>query len=270
MRRAVLLLAPLLAACDTYHFLAGTIHEDARRPQKAIAHYEKFLSSRPKDPRACEVRLRAGEIYRRVFDRCGEARLHYEAAARDFPKMPQCAERGRDLLLSCPDYFPLDSGRTWVFVDSASQGRAMRLEWEARPSSGAAGTVSEALFAGDRRLSAKRQGYLKRDWAVWRVDGAEETPILRYPYTTGMSWSHETGRGRDKRRLEFLVVADDAEVSVAAGRFTDCLKVRERDSRFPRSWKYDYYCPGVGRVKTTVGGSDYENPNAELLRFGKM
>jgi hypothetical protein len=32
-------------------------------------------------------------------------------------------------------------------------------------------------------------------------------------------------------------------------------------------WRFDYYAPGVGRVKTTLGGPGYENPNAELSRY---
>ena len=126
--------------CDTYHYIAGTWHEDARRPLQAVRHYEKFLVDRPLDPRACEVRLRAAEIYR-GFGLCDQARRNWETAVRDFPNMRECAERAKIRLLSCPDYFPLDAGRTWVYVDSASGGRAMRLEWEVRGSFGAAGAA---------------------------------------------------------------------------------------------------------------------------------
>lgn len=269
-RLLVVAAALALSACDTYHFLAGTMHEDARRPAKALRHYEAFLAGRPKDPRACEVRLRAAELYRRVLGRCGEARAHYEAAARDFPKMTACVERATNGLLSCPDMFPLEAGRTWVFVDSASQGRAMRLELEARPAKDAAGAIMESLFAGDRRISTKTSGYDKRDWAVWRLEGAAREPILRYPYTPGLEWTYDSGPGKERRRVEYLIVADDAVVKTAAGEFRDCVKVREKDLRYPKAWKYEYYCPGVGRVKTSVGGPGGENPNAELLRYGKL
>src|SRR5258708_2310767 len=88
-------LALSISGCDTYHYLAGTMREDARKPTLALRHYEKFLKDRPRDPRACEIRLRAAEIYRTVFERCGESRRHYEAAARDFPKQGECVERAR-------------------------------------------------------------------------------------------------------------------------------------------------------------------------------
>lgn len=265
-RIAVLAAAALLSGCDTYHYIAGTFHEDSRRPVQAMKHYERFLASRPKDPRACEVRLRAAELYRTFFGRCEEARAHYEAAARDFPKQPVCLERAKTGLLLCPDYFPTDAGRTWVYVDSASGGKAMRLEWEARTSSGPVGSIQSALYAGDRRIQAKTEYYTKADWAIWRVDKDGREAILRYPYNEAMAWSAKRG----KTKVEYLVVSGSMTVKAAAGTFTACLKIRETDSAFKNSWRYDYYCPDVGRVKTTIGGPGFENPNTELLRFGRI
>ena len=269
MRRraaALLLAAAGLAGCDTYHFVAGTWQEDARKPAAALKHYEKFLSDRRLDPRSCEIRLRAAEIYR-GFGRCGEARMHWEAAVRDFPRSGACAERAKASLLSCPDYFPLDRGRTWVYVDSESRGAAMRLEWEVRRSSGSeSGLIQTVIFAGNRRNREGLESYEKRDWAVWRTDAKPPEPFLRYPFGSDQSWSGKRGRAS----VDWLVVSTTATAKVAAGEFKDCLKVRELDRRYPKTWRYDYYCPDVGRVKTTIGGRGYENPNTELLRYGKM
>ena len=268
MRRLsfVLLAAVSLAGCDTYHFLSGTVHEDARRPIKAIKHYEAFLASRPKDPRSCEVRLRAAELYRTFFFRCSDARRHYEAAARDFPHMTACVDLAKVGLLNCPDYFPLELNRTWVYVDSDSKGKSMRLDWQLMKSSGAAGgVITTALFAGNKRIREAREIYRKEDWAVWRTDGPRPEPILRYPYAEGQAW-----RIRGAMAKEWTVVASSVAVKVAAGSFSECLKVKENDLRYKGSWRFDYYCPGVGRVKTTVGGPGFENPNTELSRFDKM
>ncbi len=263
MRALLVGAALLLSGCDTYHYLAGTLHEDAGRPARALPHYEKFIARRPKDPRSCEMRLRAAELYRLTFGRCGEARVHYEAAARDFASIPVCAERAKNGLLSCPDYFPLDPGRSWVFVDSASKGRAMRQEWTVSASSGTGGVISTTLFAGNKSIRSDRETYVKRDWAVWRVDGKNAEALLRYPYTLGQSWTVMRG----KTKLVYEVEAEGLTVAVAAGEFKDVIKVRETDSRFPHTWRYDYYAPGVGRIKTTLGGKGYENPNAELSRY---
>lgn len=263
MRALPVAAALLLSGCDTYHYLAGTIHEDARRPARALVHYEAFIARRPRDPRTCEMRLRAAELYRLTFGRCAEARAHYEAAARDFASVAPCVERAKTGLLACPDYFPLDAGRTWVFVDSESQGRAMRQEWAVRESSGAAGVIQTALYAGDKRIRTSRETYAKRDWAVWRIEGRQAEALLRYPYSRGQAWT----AARGKVKLSYEVVSDDEVVQTAAGEFRGVLKVREIDSRFPRVWRYDFYAPGVGRVKTTLGGKGYENPNSELLRY---
>ncbi len=262
----VALAAALFAGCDTYHYIAGTLFEDSRRPVQAMKQYEKFLASRPTDPRACEVRLRAAELYRTFFGRCQEARVHYEAAARDFPDQKICRERAQSGLLRCPDFFPTDPGRTWIYVDSASGGKAMRLEWEARASSGTSGTILSALYAGDKRIQTKTEYFSKADWAVWRVDKDGREAILRYPYNEAMTWSSR----RAKSTVEYLVVSASTTVRLIGGAYTGCLKIRERDSAFKNSWRYDYYCPGVGRVKTTIGGPGFENPNTELLRFGKI
>lgn len=263
---AAVLLLSALSGCDTYHFVAGTWQEDARKPVQALKHYEKFLADRPKDPRACEVRLRAAEIYR-GFGRCGEARMHWETAVRDFPRSGVCAERAKISLLSCPDYFPLDLGRTWVYVDSESRGKAMRLDWEVRrATAAAAGAIQTTLYAGNRRNREAYETYEKREWAVWRTDAKPAEPFLRYPFGQDQSWSAKRGNAT----VDWLVISTTATVKIAAGEFKDCLKVRELDRRYPKNWRFDYYCPGVGRVKTTIGGRGYENPNTELLRFDKM
>lgn len=271
MRRASILFVLLALAatgCDTYHYLLGTWQEDTRKPVQALKHYEAFLKDRPRDPRSCEVRLRAAEIYR-GFGRCGEARVHLEAAARDFPGMKECVSRAKLGLLSCPDYFPLDLGRTWVYVDSASKGRAMRLDWEVRrATASSSGSVLTVLYAGNRRIREAPETYAKRDWALWRTDLTPPEPFLRFPFSQDQKWSAK--RGKEKTRVDWLVISATATLKTFAGTFSDCLKVRENDRRYPRTWRYDYYCPGVGRVKTTVGGPGFENPNTELLRFDKM
>lgn len=255
----------VLSGCDTYHFLLGTWQDDTRKPVSALKHYEAFLDARPKDPRACQVRLRAATIYR-DWGRCGEARRHLEAAARDFSGMKECADIAKLALLSCPDYFPLDKGRTWVYVDSASGGKAMRLDWEVRRSSASAGSIQTALFAGNHRIREATESYEKRDWGLWRTDAKPAEPFLRYPFGQDQAWEGKRGTAT----IDWLIVSTTATVKVAAGTFRDCLKVRERDHRFPQTWRFDYYCPDAGRVKTTVGGKGYENPNTELLRFDKM
>jgi hypothetical protein len=246
--------------------MSGSWFESARQPVQAIKHYEAFLSASPKDERACDVRLRISRIYRR-FSRCDEVRRHLESAARDFPDNKSCARSAQLALMSCPDFFPLDQGRTWIYVDSDSQGRAMRLNWQIIQSTGSeGGTIQTALYAGERQIRQAVENYEKKDWSVWRLSEGGSEPILRYPYTEGRSWRGKRGASN----VEWTVVSTGTKVHTFAGDFEDCLKAREHDLQFKNTWRYDYYCPSIGRVKTTVGGPGYENPNTELLRFGKI
>lgn len=264
MRWLWLPLVLALAACDSWRYHEGRFDEGLERYPQALAAYERFLAGAPGDPRAAEVHIRAADLYAEKFQRCVEARPHYETAARLDPNGPWGA-RGRAGIMGCPDYFPLEAGRTWVYGDSASGGAAMRLEWQVRESSGSeAGTILAARYAGDRRQSVETLNYEKGDWKVFESGpDAAGAVILRYPYRVGETWTTLRGRVRFSYRID----DDDARVATKAGVFEHCLKVREVNSRFPKSWTYQYYAPFVGRVKTTLAGPRYENPDTELLKY---
>jgi tetratricopeptide (TPR) repeat protein len=263
VRLALLLAVALSAGCDSYHYHAGRFDDVRRRPFAAIRHYEQFLADRPNDPRAVEIHVRAGEIYMDLR-RCLEARRHFEAAARGWPNLQPWYDRAAGGIMACPDYFPLEEGRAWVYGDSASRGKNMRLDAQVRVSSGAAGgQVTSALYAGKKVIRTDRAEYKKSGWMVLQRSGADDwAPILRYPFRAGETWKAK--RGRDS--LVYTIVADDARVKTVAGVFTGCLKVKEFNPAIKGSWKYDYYAPFVGRVATTVGGPGFENPNTELIK----
>lgn len=238
--------------------------EESGRWTSALKAYEKAIAKAPEGPKAAEMRVRAGELYARKFRRCGEAVRHFEAAARLSPPEPW-AQRARAGIMDCPDYFPLQKGRTWVYGDTQSGGKFMRLERELREAAGGErGTVLSSMFAGNRRLRVDRAVYEKKDWMVFEgSEGGPSAPILRYPYRVGSTW--EARRGGE--RLKYRIEAEGQTVKTAAGTFENCLKVREVNASLPNSYKYDYYAPFVGRVKTTVGGPGFENPNTELLKY---
>ena len=248
---------------DAYDFYGGRFCDETERYGRAAAALERFLERRPADPRACQVRLRLGRIYTRRFGRYLEAKRHFEAAAREQRGGSSCAREAKAELLNCPDYFPLENGRTWVYGDTASGGRNMRLEVEVRAGTGGKASQTSALYAGKKRISVNTKGYVKKDWAVWERAGGKENMFLRYPFAAGTAW--QSGPGR--QALAYRIEADGLRVKTLGGVFTGCLKVRETDPRFPKSWKFDYFAPGVGRVKTTVGAPGVENPNTELLRY---
>lgn len=247
---------------SAYHFQLGLWAEARGKAPAAIAHFEAFARARPEDPRAAQAHVETGRLYASM-QRCLEARRHFEAAARDFPKLEPWAGRARLGLMQCPDYFPLTPGRSWVYGDSASRGRAMRLEWEVRASSAGAGTIATALYAGTRRLSDAQVRYEVDGWTLWQTDSDGRYPFLEFPYAPGRAWSARRG----ERYLTYRIESANATARTAAGTFTGCLKVRETTRGLKEAWRYDYYCPFVGRALTTVAGPGFENPNTELLSY---
>jgi tetratricopeptide (TPR) repeat protein len=265
---AVVVLAATLAFAAavfgraSYHYHAGRLDAARGRVPEALAHLEAFAAARPLDPLAAEAHVEAGRLYAGL-QRCLEARRHFEAAARGFPKLEPWASRARLGLMQCPDYFPLVPGRVWVYGDSASRGAAMRQEWEVRGGGAGTGAIATALFAGNKRLSDGQSRFAVVDWTLWQTDSDGRFPLLEFPYTEGRVWTARRG----DRELTYRIDSVNATARTAAGVFTGCLKIRETTKGFKDSWRYDYYCPFVGRALTTVAGPGFENPNTELISY---
>lgn len=251
----------LLSGCSDLEFRQARHLEDTRQFARAAASYERFLERGAGGPRETEALVRLGRIYADAFGRCERAVPLFERAARsksaasgmDWPSAARTA------LLACPDFFPLREGSRWVYVDSQSGGRNMRLEFTLSRSS-AAVTAAGAYFAGVKRFRDYRRSYEQEGWILYEKDASgDRAPILRYPYREGLSWQARRGG----RLFTYRIVSAGVPVSVKAGAFRDCIKVRSEAAGDP-AWVFDYYCPGVGRAKTTVGVNEGENPNTEL------
>lgn len=261
MRRLLLLSPLLVTGCDAWHYHAGRFLEARGRYARALTHYEGLLAAAAPSERSAEIRVRAGWLYAERFGQCAEARRQFEAAVREAPRLEPWAERARRGLLSCPDYFPLSGGRRWVHGDGTTGGKIARIETEVQLSTepGRALLVW-SLYAGKKKLRTQRAWYEKSGWAVWE-DGAQgRVPVLRYPFRAGQSWTAK----RKDRAVRYSIEEEGVAVETIAGKFSGCLKVREQMEGLP-SWKYDFYCPSVGKVLTTVAGEGFENRNTELL-----
>ena len=252
--------------CADWDFRSAARLERKGEGARAVAAYERFAEKHPGHPRFAEAAFRAGRLYSEEFGRCEQAVPLYEKAARTARggEGPEAwPERARLALLSCPDYFPLSARRSWIYVDSASGGQNMRLEiLVLRSSASLNADLTGAYFAGENRTQDYRRQCAKEGWTIWETATGSRQPILKYPFRTGHGWD-----GRQQgRAVRYEIVEHDASVEVKAGKFTDCLKVMSQVQGYP-SWVYDYYCPGVGRVKTTVGVPGIENPNTELASY---
>ncbi|MDE1976365.1 MAG: tetratricopeptide repeat protein [Elusimicrobia bacterium] len=252
-----------LSACTSSHYYRGRLYEERGEVLRAAGQYEEYIAGAPRGSHAEQTRVRLGNIYASL-NRCEEARARYEAALRGKPLNQPWLSEARIGLMNCPDYFPLGSDRRWVYGDSATLGRDMTLNWKVESSSfGAAAQIQSALYAGKSLIKKELLRYVKKDWAVWEQDGSSTIAVLRYPFVPGRQWRVKLPSGLYVYRVE----SNDARVKTAAGIFQNCLKVRETNEKLPGSWEYVYYAPSVGRVKTTIGGPGYENPNTELIRY---
>jgi hypothetical protein len=233
---------------------------------KALRAYRGVIEDSPRDPLACQARVRAGRVEAQRLMDCAAALADFSAAARDFPALESCVADARAGLMSCPDFFPLEEGLSWTYGDSQSRGRNMRLIVSVRKAAGGRTALMQSrLYAGRRLVRDEELRYEKSDWRLVESRGGRQGAILRYPFTKGMSWENAEAR----RRMRYLIVSTAAAVSTRAGRYSGCLKVRAADSRFPGSWEFRYYAPFTGLVKTTIGGKNFETPHTELLGIAR-
>ncbi len=251
------------SGCSSYYYHAGKFEEGIGNKIAAFNLYKKFLKLSPNSSRALEVELRLGDTESQVFHRCDEAIPYYESIARNAAhKNPQFKKAVLGIL-NCPDYFPLGSGRIWIYGDTLSRGKNMKDLWKTLNGQEGENAISTSLYAGKNLVHKGKFLFQKRDWAVFRIDGPSAVPILKYPFHAGERW--QFGSGKNERRFE--IVSASSTVKTAAGVFSECLKVKEAYGRFPHSWKYTYYAPFIGEVKTTIGGPGFESPNTELIRY---
>ncbi len=252
------------AGCSSYDYHVGKLEDGVGNKIAAFNLYNQFLKiSPPKSSRAVEVKLRRGDIEAQVFHRCDQAVSDYESVARDLPPKNPWFQQAVLGILSCPDYFPLEPGRTWIYGDSLSLGKNMKDEWKTLGGKADKNAIVSSLYAGKNLVRRGKFLFQKKDWSVFRVEGASSIPILKYPFHAGQRWEFSGG----KNSKYFEIISTSSVVKTAAGVFSGCLKVKEAYGRFPLSWKYTYYAPFVGEIKTTIAGPGYESPDTELIRY---
>jgi hypothetical protein len=82
------------------------------------------------------------------------------------------------------------------------------------------------------------------------IDGAEPGIIMLGNPVPGLHYRQEYYKGEAEDRGE--VIGKNESISVAAGTFTGCLKIRETNPLEKNFLEYKYYAPGVGLIKVEV------------------
>lgn len=268
-RATSLILALALAGCGESALYKGRAHEREGAWIQAIAVYEGFLRDNPGHPRRAEILYEVANLYLEKLGMCEKAKPYFEHVVRAYPENTEIAARARAAIFACPNYFPLDDGMRWTYFDSENKGRAaVRVIDAVRDAKTARTTLYErshtpdGVLRGSFRRDYLRSGYYLQEIA-YTQDGKPTPPaiVLRFPYEVGLTWELT----RDGRRIEYRVDSVSARVDVRAGRFEKCLKLRQTDVEL-QSVKFEYLCPDVGLVLTTLAaGEGVENRFEELV-----
>ena len=173
------------------------------------------------------------------------------------------------------DYFPLAEGNRWVYVGGSADSSADTITFEvAEPE-----TLSTGNPAWKMKRRWKRSGklgvdsfYIEKsaDKAVLYLSKTDPNPdvFLKLPLSDGKTWSKVTGKmvqDPEKEPLNitktFTVTFADT-VTVFDKTYEKCFKVESHEKAPDATLMstYDWYAPGVGRVKSVMRSSsrDYK------------
>ena len=188
------------------------------------------------------------------------------------------------------DYFPLKAGNVWVYYPS--YGKGYRVD-------SVVGTemVGETLTYIWKRLEAPPDNYHERRWLAkeggdlkaFQIWGNEMEPPLDAPVLldppgllgnidhpkVGDSWQIEMNNGTTHYRASFLVESITDTVTVPAGIFRNCIKVRQLDETTVSSvTKYEYrrywLAPEIGPIRYTKYSNNWKiikKPDQKLVAY---
>lgn len=164
-------------------------------------------------------------------------------------------------------YYPLDAGRKWTY-QTASSGDLLAVAAlpqrelfgrQATPFQVTSSEITTTEFYAEDQKGVQSIGYQDERHEApepWTPSGW----VLRYPLRKGQSWQSSLTVESDGRPVKLRATAKvesvKATISVPAGRFTSCLRVRTvatQDAPFKvRVEQVEHYAPNVGLVSSVV------------------
>lgn len=265
-------LAGFITGCTpNAQFDAAKQYEKKGQYYKAWNAYQTFVANNPTHPRAAEAQFRAGFLTQTKLGDCSAANTFYDGVLQRYPQSDPWAKAALLQKDACPDYFPMNPGTTWVEGDSQSQGKNARIEISAESTHEKNSLPNESarlrrvFYAGEKKFQTTEFIYRKKNSELLEFTALEDPRckiILRWPLEEGASWITKF----NKQTFHYSVVALHQPITVAAGKFEDCVKIQS-SVEGSAGYKYEYYAPGVGKVLTTVAAKNEERRNTELMSF---
>ncbi len=228
---------------------------------KAADCYQLFAGKNQEDPRAPGALFRAADIYAREFSLCAKARPVLETLLRNYPSDPS-RPAAMKLLLVCPDYFPVSRPLSWTYGDTQTGGVNARQVTRLTDWDSAVVNAVTMTYAGRKLIATQKKKYRFKERDLIETQGGRDAIILRYPAEKGLSWRSAS----NGQRARFTVEAVGLTVKVRAGKFENCIKVKQVFDG-ASSWINEYYAPWTGKILTSVAGKGFENRVTELIKY---
>lgn len=250
----------VLTGCTAdYHFKKA---EKLRETGKFADAADKYMSIAEKNPghsRVPEALYKTAEIYQQNLENDSEAKKIYRRIIKNYPST-EWAGYAKEAMAELADYYPLDEKAKWVEVDSASGGSYMRAVNEVASMQNGVFLITRQLYAREKFVSSFKKYFKKTKNGIYETEmnGGIIKTLLILPPEPGRSW---TGGG-----VRYTVVSDKENVTVIAGKFSNCIKIKKQLIG-TASWSYEYYAPEVGEILLTQSSGADEKRISELKEF---
>lgn len=254
------LLFIVLTGCGVdYRFKSAEKSKENGEFTEAVRKYENIIKKYPESPRAPEAVYSVARIYHQNVGNIPAAKNNYRRVINEY-SATEWAKNSAAAMLELADYFPLVKKASWVEVDSDTSGRYMTAKNEIVGSSGEVLEMTRKLYTRGNFVSGFRKYYMRTKDGFYETDksGKIISTILLLPVEVDREWA--------SGNVRYTVVSKNEEITVAAGKFENCVKIKKQLSGAP-SWTCEYFAPEVGKILTTQSSGSSEKRITELKEF---
>ncbi|MFA5780115.1 MAG: tetratricopeptide repeat protein [Elusimicrobiota bacterium] len=246
-----------LTGCGVdYQFKSAEKLKASGKFSEAIQKYEKIIEKNPVHPRVAEAIYSIARIYHQNIENVPEAKKSYKRVVNDYPNSGW-VENSKAALLEIADYFPLVKFAKWIEVDSDTFGKYMTAKNEIIAVTDDIFEMTRKLYTRGNFISGFKKYYKKTKAGFYETDkdGKIISTVMLLPVDADKEWL--------VGNVKYAIVSKSEEVTVAAGKFSNCVKIKKQLIGAP-SWSYEYFAPEVGKILTTQSSGSTEIRITEL------
>lgn len=249
-----------LTGCGiNYQFKSAGKLKESGKFTEAVQKYEKIIEKNPESPRVAEAIYNIAKIYHQNIENIPEAKKSYKRVVKEYPASVW-VEDSKAALLELTDYFPLVKFAKWNEVDSDTSGKYMTAKNEIIAVKDNIFEMTRNLYTRGNLISSFRKYYKKTKDGFYETDrdGKIISTVMLLPVDAGKEWL--------VGNVKYAIISKMEEVTVAAGKFSNCVKIKKQLIGTP-SWSYEYYAPETGKILTTQSAGGAEKRITELKEY---